>query len=158
MAPSQSRWAISWVYFNIVLFSAYALFGTVSLFWPGLLERLWLYPFHLGGLIFNLATVYGLIRRRFWATILIVLYAAGMIAHLLVFIFVPISMVAAYVGPSISFYSLVIMVLSLAGAGEYAALVISVFNAVMVLVHAVNIWFFLRSETAEMFGKQYGPQ
>lgn len=145
MAQPPSRWAVRWFRFNIVMFSAYALFGTLSLFWPSALERLWLYPLHLGGLAFNLAILYGLARRRLWTTILIVLYGAGMVAHLLIFIFVPISMAIAYVGPSRSFYTLVIDALSHAGAGQYAMDTVRAFNALMALVHTINIFFFLKS-------------
>ncbi len=145
MAQPSSKWAVWWVHFNIVMFSAYALFGALSLFWPSVLERLWLYPLHLGGLAFNCAIIYGLARRKLWTSPLIVVYGAGMIAHLLVFIFVPISMAIAYIGPSRSFYSLAITVLSLAGGEEYATAGITVFNAVMVLVHLINIFFFLNS-------------
>ncbi len=143
MAQAPSRVAVSWVYFNVAMFSAYALFGSISLFWPSALNRPWLYPLHLGGLAFNFAVIYGLLRKRPWTSLLIVLYAVGMIAHLVVFILVPLSMVIAYVGPSRSFYTLMIMALPLLDAKEHSVLVASAFNAVMVLVHAINIWFFL---------------
>ncbi len=154
MAPLPSRWARGWVRFNVVLFCAYALFGVLSLFWPSMLEKLWLYPLHLAGLAFNLAVVYGLARRRRWAPFLIVLFAVGMIAHLLIFMFVPISMAIAYVGPSRSFYTLAIRAISGAGAEGCSMRAVWVFNAAMALVHAINIWFFLRSGTAGMFRAQ----
>jgi hypothetical protein len=135
----------------VALFCAYALFGALSLFWPGPLEKPWLYPLHLAGLAFNLAVVYGLAGRRRWAPPLVVLFALGMIAHLLVFMLVPISMAIAYVGPSRSFYTLAIRLISGAGAEGYAMRALWLFNATMTLVHGANVWFFLRSETVGMF-------
>lgn len=153
-----SGWAVTWVHFNIAMFSAYAFFGAVSLFWPSAIEWPWLYPFHLAGLAFNILVIYGLIRKMPWTRVLIVVYAAGMIAHLVVFILVPISMAIAYVGPSRSFYSMVIRGMSLVGAEEYSMLAISAFNAAMVLVHSLNIWVCLRSKSAEIFAGQVALQ
>jgi hypothetical protein len=151
------RWALGWVRFNVALFCAYALFGVLSLFWPAPLEGLWLYPLHLAGLALNAAIVYGLARRRRWAPPLVVLFALGMLAHLLVFMLVPISMAIAYVGPSRSFYTLAIRLISGAGAEGHAMRAVWLFNGVMALVHGANVWFFLRGETVAMFRRPPRP-
>jgi hypothetical protein len=157
VATLPLRWALGWVRFNVVLFSAYALFGVLSLFWPAPLERLWLYPLHLAGLALTLAVIYGLARRRRWAPPLVVLFALGMMAHLIIFMLVPISMAIAYVGPSRSFYTLAIRSLSWAGAEAHSMRAVWLFNFAMALVHGANVWFFLRTGTVEMFRRPPPP-
>jgi hypothetical protein len=74
-----------------------------------------------------------------------------MILHLLIFIFVPISMALAYIGPSRSFYTLLILLITSPGTEEQAMNAITIFNVFMILVHTFNIWFFISKSTVRIF-------
>ncbi len=141
----------TWIQFNIALFSAYSFFGVLSLFWPTPLARLWLYPLHMGGLALNLAILYGLARKTSWAVYLVLFMSLSMVLHLLVFIFAPLSMMLAYIGPSRSFYSMFISSIAYFGMGDSFVLLNNIFNSAMVLAHLANFLFFLRSETLDVF-------
>ena len=148
-APSQK--AVLWISFNIVLFSAYALFGVFSVFLPTPLENIWLYSLHLAGLLFTLAVLYGLVKRRYWIIFLILPFSVGMILHLATFIVFPLSMAIAYIGPSRSFIALISLTLSRIGAIHLFSSFFLAFNCAMIMVHLVNIIFFLRRDTAMLF-------
>ncbi len=141
----------AWIQFNIAMFSAYSFFGVLSLFWPTPLVRIWLYPLHMAGLGFNLAILYGLVRKTSWAVYLVLFMSFSMALHLLVFIFAPLSMSLAYIGPSRSFYSMFISSIAYFGMGDSFVLLNNIFNLVMVLAHVANFLFFLRKETLDVF-------
>lgn len=141
----------TWIQFNIAMFSAYSFFGVLSLFWPTPLARIWLYPLHMAGLGFNLAILYGLVRKTSWAVYLVLFMSFSMVLHLLVFIFAPLSMSLAYIGPSRSFYSMFISSIAYFGMGDSFVLLNNIFNSAMVVAHVANLLFFLRKETLEFF-------
>jgi len=153
LGAAPSRRTIVWICFNIILFSAYAFFGVFSLFLPERLEKIWLYPLHLVGLFFTLAILYGLVKRKYWTIFLVLPFSVGMILHLGTFIIFPLSMAISYIGPSRSFIALISFALSRIGAIELFSTFFVVFNSVMIIVHLVNIIFFLRRDTATLFGK-----
>ncbi len=153
MGAAPSRKTILWIRFNVTLFSAYAIFGILSLFLPEAINKIWLYPLHLVGLLFTLAILYGLVRRKYWTAFLVLPFSVGMILHLGTFIIFPLSMVIAYIGPSRSFMALVGFTLSRIGAISFFTPFFIVFNSGMIIVHLVNIVFFLKRETAVFFGK-----
>lgn len=127
------------------MFSAYALFGILSFVWPTILGKIWLNLSHLAGLALDFLLLYCLMKRKFWALLLVPAFSFAMILHLLVFIFSPLSVAIAYIGPSRSFYTLFITVLAKAGAEEYSAVSMTGFNAAMVLFHTVNLMVFIFS-------------
>jgi hypothetical protein len=140
-----------WIQINIFMFSAYFLFGVLSLFWPSTLERVLLYPLHAGGLAYNALVLYGLLMKRRWSVYLVQFFSFSMVIHLLIFIFVPLAMSLAYIGPSRSFYAVFIYLVSLAGLGEMFSVINTTFNSFMALLHLVNLFFFMRKKTAEQF-------
>jgi ABC-type sulfate transport system permease component len=74
-----------------------------------------------------------------------------LLLHLLVFIFIPLSMSITYIGPSRSFYSLLAVIVSKALSEEYVNVSITAFNVLMALVHGINLCYFSRRKTAGMF-------
>jgi hypothetical protein len=138
------------------MFSAYALFGVLSLFWPEAVPKAWLLP-HLAGLVFTLSILYGLIRRKYWTVFLIVFFSTGMVLNLVLFIFSPLSMAIAYIGPSRSFLAFIGFVLSKTGALGFFSSFFTVFNGAMIVVHLVNLNFFLRKKTAVLFDQASNP-
>jgi len=152
LGKAPSRGAVLWISFNIILFSTYALFGVFSLFWPQALEKVWLYPLHLAGLLFTLAILYGLVKRKYWTVFLILPFSFGMILHLITFILFPLSMAIAYIGPSRSFIALMSVVLSRIGALDLFSSFFIAFNCAMIFVHLINMIFFLRKKTSILFG------
>jgi hypothetical protein len=153
LGAAPSGRAVLWISFNIVLFSAYALFGVFSLFLPEPLETPWLYPLHLAGLLFTLAILYGLVKRKYWTVFLLLPFSVGMILHLGTFIIYPLSMAIAYIGPSRSFIALMSFTLSRIGAVDLFSSFFIAFNSAMIMVHLTNIVFFLRKNTAILFKK-----
>lgn len=153
MNEAPPRWAVLWIKINIVMFFSYFLFGLISFFWPSPLAELWLYPLHLAGLALDLLILYGLYRKRPWIILLVPVFSFAMILHLVAFIFVPLSLSIAYIGPSRSFYTLMIHILSAAGAEGYSAISMAMFNAVVLVLHAANIAFFVGKRAARMFSQ-----
>ncbi len=153
MGAAPSRKTILWIHFNIILFSAYAIFGVLSLFLPEAINKIWLYPLHLVGLLFTLTILYGLVKRKYWTAFLVLPFSVGMALHLGTFIIFPLGMAIAYIGPSRSFMALVSFALSKAGAISLFTPFFMVFNSAMVIVHLINIVFFLKRDTAVFFGK-----
>lgn len=150
MDTAPSRGAVLWISFNSILFSAYALFGVISLFWPEVIEKAWLYALHLAGMLFTLAILYGLVKRKYWTVFLILPFSLGMILHLITFIFFPLSIAIAYIGPSRSFIALVSLVLSRIGALDLFSSFFVAFNCAMIIVHLINLVFFLRKKTRRL--------
>jgi len=153
LSSTPSRKAIAWISFNVVLFSAYAFFGVLSVFLPEAFQARWLYPLHIAGLLFTLAILYGLLERKYWTAFLIVPFSVGMMLHLSIFIIYPLSMAIAYIGPSRSFMAFISFVLSRTNALNFFTPFFMVFNSAMIVVHLVNIVFFLRRDTATFFAK-----
>ena len=146
-----SKGAIRWIFFNIILFSGYVLFGVFSLVWPEPIQNAWLCLLHLAGLLFTLAILYGLVKRKYWTVFLILPFSFTMILHLIIFTFYPLSMAIAYIGPSRSFIALISFVLSKIGVlGLFSSFFIA-FNCAMIIVHLINLKFFLNKKTATLF-------
>jgi len=141
----------SWVNFNIVLFCGYSLFAVPSFFWPAPLRNFWFILLHLATLAVDVFVVYGLIAGKFRINYLIVLISIVMVAHLLLFIFVPLGMVLAYIGPSRAFYTLFLTLMSQFGGGKFSSYALMAFNSVMVVIHLKNISYFGRKDAAALF-------
>ena len=103
-------------------------------------------------LLFTLAILYGLVKRKYWTVFLILPFSFGMILHLIIFILFPLSMAIVYIGPSRSFFALVSVVLSRMGALDLFSSFFTAFNCAMIIVHLINMIFFLRKKTATLFG------
>lgn len=140
-----------WIKFNTVLFSAYASFGVISFFWPSVLDSLWLVLLHLATLAVNVLIVYGLARRTLRINYLVAVVSPLMIANLLIFTLNPLNVQLAYLGPSRSFYSAFLSLVSLLGGGRLILAAFVGFNAAMAAVHIANLFYFTRKRTAEMF-------
>jgi len=140
-----------WINFNIVLFLGYTLFGIPSFFWPAPLRNVGFILLHLATLAVDVFVVYGLIMGKFRINYLIVLISLLMVVHLLLFVFVPLGMVLAYIGPSRAFYTLFITITSQFGGGKFSLYALMTFNSVMVLIHLKNIFYFRRKDVAALF-------
>lgn len=151
MVSSIGRWGLWWVRLNGVLFGGYALFGMVSLVWPARLPGFWFPPMHLATLAVNLWIVYALLKQRFRINYVVVFVSAMMIGHLLIFIFSPLGMALAYIGPSRSFYALFLAVLTRFAGERVLPMALLAFNLLMLLVHLANIWYFSRRKVAAGF-------
>lgn len=140
-----------WITFNVALFSSYAAFGVLSFFVPQPLEMGWAIPLHLGTLLAYLLVAYGLVRKIFRMNYVVAAISALMVVHLLIFTFVPLGIQFAYLGPSRSFYFLLLHGAARA-AGERNTLYILVgFNVLMMFVHGINICYFSSGKTAALF-------
>ncbi|MEK6700289.1 MAG: hypothetical protein AABZ10_14755 [Nitrospirota bacterium] len=151
MAPELLRPGFRWILFNIVLFSGYLVFGVVSFFYPSTVKTLWIILLYLVTMLVNYFIIYGLIKRISGIPCFIVVVSSLMIAHLLIFIYLPLGMELAYIGPSRGFYSLFILFLSLIVNEHVINRGILAFNIVMVFVHAINIIYFTRSRVVALF-------
>jgi hypothetical protein len=140
-----------WIGFNIALFSGYAVLGIPSFFWPSPLKENWVILLHLLTLLVEAAIVYGLIRRVAGTNYLVALIAPLMMAHLLIFTFVPLGIQLAYIGPSRAFYTLLIKGMSRLGGGKYIFYSLSAFNLLLTLIHGINLFYFTRRRVARMF-------
>lgn len=140
-----------WINFNIVLFCAYAAFGVLSFFVPEPLSRGWVILLHLGTLLAYLLVAYGLIRKVFRINHVVAVISALMIVHLLIFTFVPLGIQFAYLGPSRSFYALLLRAAALAVGERNTLYVLVGFNVLMMLVHGINICYFSSRKTAALF-------
>ena len=140
-----------WINFNIVLFLGYTLFGIPSFFWPAPLRNFGFILLHLATLAVDVFVVYGLIKGKFRINYLIVLISLLMVVHLLLFIFLPLGMVLAYIGPSRAFYTLFLTLTSQFGGGKFSSYALMAFNSVMVLIHLKNIYYFRRRDVAALF-------
>jgi len=145
-----------WINFNIALFSAYAVFGVISFFVPEPLERGWVILLHLGTLLAYLLVVYGLVRRVFRMNYVVAVISALMVVHLLIFTLVPLGIQLAYMGPSRSFYSLLLRATAPAVGERNTLYVLEGFNVLMMLVHGINICYFSGRNTAARF-RPAGP-
>lgn len=140
-----------WINFNIVLFLGYSIFAIPSFFWPTPLRNPVFILLHLATLAVDLFVLYGLIVRRFRINYLIVLISFLMVAHLLLFIFVPLGMVLAYLGPSRAFYTLFLNLASRFGGEKFSSYALLAFNSAMALIHLGNIFYFRRRQVAALF-------
>ncbi len=140
-----------WINFNIILFSGYVLFGILSFFIPAPIQSIWLILGHLAGLIVDLFVIYGLVLKKFRINYLIIIISFFMVLHLLLFIFVPLGMVLAYIGPSRAFYTLFPMMLSMLGGERFISSALTLFNSAMVVIHLINIFYFTRKNIADLF-------
>lgn len=151
MGQNTSRPRHLWIDFNIGLFSGYALLGIPSLFWPSPLRENWAILLHLTTLLIEAAIVYGLARRVVGTNYLVAITAPLMIAHLLIFTFVPLGIQVAFIGPSRAFYTLFIKVVSKAGGGSLLFYFLTAFNLLLTLIHGINLFYFTRRRVAGMF-------
>ncbi len=140
-----------WINFNIALFSGYAIFGAISLFWPHIIKNVFFILLHVATLIVNIVVVYGLVKRRLSINYLIAIISPLMIMHLIVFISVPLGIEFAFVGPSRAFYLLFFYTVSIIAGKDFMFPSFVAFNLVMVVINLINLCFFLRRRVADMF-------
>lgn len=140
-----------WIDFNVLLFSGYALFGVCSFFKPTLLGNIWFILLHFVTLTIYLAIAYGLATKRFRINYVVVAVSSLMAVHLFIFLFAPLGMGLAYIGPSRAFYALFLAFFSFIGWEGFSSLALTLFNAVMFLVHLINICYFTRRKVAALF-------
>ncbi len=140
-----------WITFNSILFSGYAIFDVFSFFWPSVVHNVWIILFYVITLLANSIIIYGLLKRTWRINYLIVLVSLLMVAHLSLFIFHPLGMGFAYIGPSRAFYTLFIAFLSKIVDERLISYWILIFNLVMICVHAINVFYFTRSKVAVLF-------
>jgi hypothetical protein len=138
-----------WVNVNVVLFLGYALFGIASLFLPSRMRLSWFVPLHIATLIVNVYVAWGLVNMQRPIYYLVAVISFLMAAHLVAFLFAPLGMAIAYLGPSRAFYAgLLALATKLAGE-KGAAAVIVVFNAAMLVVQIVNVHYFIKKRGLE---------
>jgi len=151
MKPKPEWLRPPWIVVNIVLFSLYAVFDVASFFWPWMVHAWWVIIMYTTTVFFNCLIVCGLITRIPRINYLVVLTSFLMVVHLLIFIGYPLGLSFAYLGPSRSFYSLFIMVMSqIAGEGTVGISLLA-FNIVMVCVHVINVVYFSRRSVSTLF-------
>lgn len=154
MEKSISRGQNLWISVNVVLFSGYAFFGVASLFWPTSLEIMWFIPLYLVSIAAYIMVMYGLIKKKFYANYLAAFLSPLMIAHLIVFSFAPLGMELAYMGPSRSFYSFFLFFLSHFFEERHLFYTLIGFNIVSMVIHSVNLFYFTRRKTAQLFMRE----
>ncbi len=133
-----------WINVKIVLFSGYVIFGIASFFLPSPMRISWLFGLHVATLLVNIYVVYGLATMRHSIHFLVAVISLLMAAHLFIFLFVPIGMLFAYIGPSRAFYA-GLLVLATRFVGEKrSTTVLAVFNLAMLLIQIVNTYYFMK--------------
>jgi hypothetical protein len=146
MKPKPGWLRPPWFAVNIVLFSKYAVFEAASFFWPRMVHSWWIIVMYSATVFINC-----LIARIPRINYLVVLTSLLMAVYLAIFITSPLGLSFAYLGPSRSFYSLFIIVMSLiAGEGAVGTLIL-VFNIAMACVHVINVVYFSRRSVAALF-------
>lgn len=132
-----------WINLNIVLFSGYVVFGIASFFLPSPMQLSWFVPLNVATLVVNIYVVYGLALMRHSVFLLVAAISLLMAAHLVLFLFAPLGMLLAYIGPSRAFYALLALVAR--SAGEKGATdVLAAFNLYLLCVQIVNVYYFIK--------------
>jgi len=132
-----------WINVNIVLFSGYATFGIASFFLPSPVRLSW-FPLHVATLLVNIYVVYGLATMRHSIHFLVAVISLFMAAHLFIFLFAPLGMLFAYIGPSRAFYAALLALATRAIGEKCVTAVLAVFNLAMLLIQIVNIFYFMK--------------
>ncbi len=140
-----------WIAVNIALFSGYAVFDAASFFWPRAVFSFWILAMYIATVSVNCLIVYGLVRRIAGIRYLVVLVSFLLVVHLLIFIFHPLGLSLAYLGPSRAFYSLFISLLSRLTDEKTVGRALAVFNISMACVHVFNILYFTGKKAASLF-------
>jgi len=140
-----------WINVNIVLYSGYAIFGVASFFLPSPMQLTWFFPLHVATLLVNIYVVSGLATMRHSIHILVAVISLFMAAHLFIFLFAPIGMLFAYIGPSRAFYAGLLALATRTVGEKGVTAVLAVFNLAMLLIQIVNIFYFMKK--AEMGAK-----
>jgi hypothetical protein len=138
-----------WINVNIALFSGYAIFGIASFFLPSPMRLSWFFALHVATLLVNIYVVYGLATMRHSIYFLVAVISLLMAAHLFIFLFVPLGMLFAYIGPSRAFYAGLLALASRSVGEKGVTAVLAVFNLAMLLIQIVNACYFKKkAETA----------
>ncbi len=137
-----------WIYVNIVLFSGYIVFGIASFFLPSPMKPSWFFPLHVATLLVNIYVVYGLATMRHSIHFLVAVISFLMATHLFIFLFAPLGMLFAYIGPSRAFYAGLLAVASRFFGEKGATTVLTVFNLAMLVVQVVNTFYFMKKAEA----------
>ncbi len=140
-----------WINVNIALFSGYAIFGIASFFLPSPMRLSWFFPLHVATLLVNIYVVYGLATMRHSIHFLVAVISLLMATHLFIFLFAPLGMLFAYIGPSRAFYAGLLALATRSVGEKGVTAVLAVFNLAMLLVQIVNACYFLKK--AEMAAK-----
>jgi hypothetical protein len=106
---------------------------------------------YIATVFFNCLIVFGLITRIPRITYLVVLTSFLMVVHLVIFIAYPLGLSFAYLGPSRSFYSLFIMLMSRIGGEGTVGTSLLAFNIAMACVHVINVVYFSRRSVSALF-------
>ncbi len=133
-----------WINVNIVLFSGYAIFGIASFFLPSPMRLSWFFALHVATLLVNIYAVYGLATMRHSIHFLVAVMSLFMAAHLFIFLFTPLGMLFAYIGPSRAFYAGLLALATKTIGEKGVTAVLAVFNLAMLLIQIVNTFYFMK--------------
>jgi len=133
-----------WINVNIVLFSGYAIFGIVSFFRPFPMRLSWFFALQVATLFVNIYVIYGLATMRHSIHFLVAVISLLMAAHLLAFLFIPLGIMFAYIGPSRAFYAGLLALATWSVGEKGATAVLSVFNLAMLIIQIVNAYYFIK--------------
>ncbi len=133
-----------WINVNIALFAGYALFGIASFFLPSLMRLSWVLPLHIATLIVNICVVYGLATMRHSVFFFVAVISILMAAHLLIFLFAPLGMSLAYIGPSRAFYAGLLRLAARSVGEKGLRAVLTLFNLAMLCIQIVNAFYFMK--------------
>jgi hypothetical protein len=133
-----------WINVNIVLFSGYAIFGIASFFLPSPMRLSWLFPLHVATLLVNIYVVYGLATMRHSIHFLVTVISLLMATHLFIFLFEPLGMLFAYIGPSRAFYAGLLALATRFVGEKGVTAVLAVFNLAMLLIQIANTCYFMK--------------
>ncbi len=133
-----------WINVNIALFSGYAIFGIASFFLPAPMRLFRFFALHTATLLVNIYVIYGLATMRRSIHFFVAIISLVMAAHLFIFLFVPLGMQLAYIGPSRAFYAgLLVCATRLVGEKGVTA-VLAAFNLAMLIVQIINACYFIK--------------
>jgi hypothetical protein len=108
----------------------------------------WFFPLHVATLLVNIYVVYGLATMRHSIHFLVAVISLLMAAHLFIFLFAPLGMLFAYIGPSRAFYAGLLALTTRSVGEKGVTAVLAVFNLAMLLIQIVNACYFLtKAET-----------
>ncbi len=141
-----------WINVNIVFFSGYAIFGIASFFLPFPMRLSWFFALQVATLFVNIYVVYGLATMRHSIHFLVAVISLLMAAHLFVFLFVPLGIMFAYIGPSRAFYAGLLALATRSVGEKGATAVLAVFNLAMLIIQIVNAYYFIKK--AETVAKE----
>ncbi len=133
-----------WINVNIAFFSGYAIFGIASFFLPAPMRFSRFFALHAATLLVNIYVVYGLATMRRSIHFLVAIISLFMAAHLFIFLFVPLGMQLAYIGPSRAFYAGLLACAARLVGEKGATAVLAAFNLTMLIAQIINACYFIK--------------